>query len=287
MSTIVHLSDPHFGTEIPRVEQAVRRVVSSLSPELVVLSGDITQRARKSQFVAAQRFVAALDVPRVVVIAGNHDIPLFNLWARAFSPYRNFRRAFGEELSPSYESDDLLVVCTKTTRRRRHKHGELSRRQIDAVGERLARARPQQLRVVVTHQPLSVTRETDVRNLVRGNEAAIHAWAKAGLDVALGGHIHLPYIQPLMAKYGLERPVWAVQAGTALSHRIREGIPNSLNVIRNAARVRCEVERWDYDAVKAEFAQAGQVELVLDQAGRSDGLASETPRHESWSVSAG
>jgi hypothetical protein len=123
--------------------------------------------------------------------------------------------------------------------------------------------------------------------LVRGNEAAIHAWAKAGLDVALGGHIHLPYIQPLMAKYGLERPVWAVQAGTAVSHRIRGGIPNSLNVIRNAARVRCEVERWDYDAVKAEFAQAGQVELVLDQAGRSDGLASETPRHESWSVSAG
>ena len=128
-----------------------------------------------------------------------------------------------------HATPDLLVVCVNTTRAWRHKHGEVSSLQIERVARRLANAEAAQLRIVVVHQPVAVTRAEDVQNLLRGHEAALRRWAAAGADIVMGGHIHLPYVMPL---HDLARPLWAVQAGTAVSHRVRHGTPNSVNLIR-------------------------------------------------------
>lgn len=257
MSVVLHISDTHFGTEQPRVVEALVALAAQQRPDVVVLSGDITQRARPAQFRAAKAFVDRLGAP-VVAVPGNHDIALFDLWARFTRPYARYARAFGADLEPVHASQDLLVVCVNTTRAWRHKHGEVSAAQIDRVASLLAAASARQLRVVVVHQPAAVTRAEERVNLLRGHQAALRAWSAAGADLVLGGHIHLPYT---LAQHGLARRLWVVQAGTAVSSRIRLEAPNSVNILRWGAslgargeRARagaeagkdCLIEQWDF-----------------------------------------
>ena len=133
MSCVLHLSDPHFGTEQAPVMDALERFAHELRPDLLLLSGDITQRARRAQFAAARAFVDRLRAPVLLAVPGNHDIPLFNLAARVFAPYGNYVRAFGGELEPQFADRDLLVVGVNTTRPARHKNGVVSAAQIERV----------------------------------------------------------------------------------------------------------------------------------------------------------
>jgi len=262
VSVLLHISDTHFGTEQAPVVAALLRFARAQQPSVVVWSGDITQRARRAQFAAARRFADQLQAPRLLVIPGNHDIPLFNLAARIAAPYANFQRVFGHALEPCMATPDWLVIGVNTTRAWRHKHGEVSRSQIDKVAHQLRGARPGQLKVVVVHQPVCVPLESDRNNLLRGHEAALQAWGEAGADVIMGGHIHLPYVvRQVLARQGGEQALWVVQAGTALSSRVRAGIPNSVNLIRQEAGVR--IERWDFDGRQQAFRLVDAVDATL------------------------
>ena len=264
---LLQISDPHFGTEQPEVLRALERFAEALAPQVVVMSGDITQRATRVQFAAARAFVDRLAAPAKLVVPGNHDIPLFQLAARCFSPYGRYREAFGDDLEPAFESEDWLVVTVNTTRWYRHSDGVVSPAQVERVAQRLAAASPSQLRVVVTHQPVMVTREEDLSNRLHGRERAVARWSEAGVDLILGGHIHLPYVRSLHDAFsGCKRTAFAVQAGTAVSHRVRAGFANSVNVVRLAmsgdARA-CRVERWDYAAAGKAFECAKVFPLSL------------------------
>ncbi len=277
MSVLLHLSDTHFGTERAQVIEALLALAARERPEVAVLSGDITQRARPAQFRAAKAFVERLGAP-VLAVPGNHDIALFDLWARAAQPYARYASAFGADLEPVHASRDLLVVGVNTTRAWRHKEGEVSPLQIDRVAALLRKARPQQLRVVVVHHPAAVHRDQDRRHLLRGHHAALRAWSAAGADLVLGGHIHLPYT---LAPPGLTRRLWVVQAGTAVSARTRPGFPNSVNIVRwdgasatrsagppgeDAGRGDCVIERWDYAPDARAFVRAALARLTPERA---------------------
>jgi 3',5'-cyclic AMP phosphodiesterase CpdA len=278
MSVVLQISDTHFGTEQPAVVEALVALATQQQPDLVVLSGDITQRARPAQFRAAKAFVDRLDAP-VLAIPGNHDIALFDLWARLTRPYARYTAVFGAELEPVHDTADLLVVGVNTTRAWRHKNGEVSPAQIDRVAQRLSAARPAQLRVVVVHQPVGVTQPSDQANLLRGHRAATQSWSAAGADLVMGGHIHLPFT---LALPGLARRLWAVQAGTAVSTRIRSGAPNSVNVLRwgeatagGAAQADgrtdtqgcCLIEQWDFALGDRVFARAAVTPVCPDRDG--------------------
>lgn len=268
MSLIVQISDTHFGTERPDVVTALRALIVSLQPDLVILSGDVTQRARRDQFDAARRFIDGYARPTLVV-PGNHDVPLGNLFARALNPFGGFRRVFGAELEPGFADDALLVIGVNTVRPARHKDGEVSDAQVEQVAQRLRRATDTQLRVVVTHQPVHVIRSKDEKNLLINHERAVAAWSAAGADLVLGGHIHLPYVRPLNTETrALPRELWSVQAGTALSTRIREGISNSFNTIRYDPaddRAVCVVEQWDYNEANGRFDAGDRTSIPLDR----------------------
>jgi 3',5'-cyclic AMP phosphodiesterase CpdA len=235
---VLQISDSHFGTERAQVVDALRRLADQEAPNLVVLSGDITQRARQRQFEAACRLVDSLKPEAVLAIPGNHDIPLFNLAARVFAPYANSARAFGQNLEPVFECEDVSA-------------------QSDRGAERLRCAAPAQLRIVVVHQPVLAVRASDKKNLLNGYRQAVPAWAAAGADIIMGGHIHLPYMRSLRDAFpGLQRDIWTVQAGTSVSSRTRDGIPNSVNVIRCIDPLPprgCTVERWDYVSSSDRF----------------------------------
>jgi len=265
MSVLLQISDTHFGTEWPPVVEALVALARREQPDLVVLSGDITQRARAAEFAAARAFVDRLGAPWVA-IPGNHDIPLYNLAARIGWPYAGQRAAFGAELEPVHASPGLLVLCINTTRPWRHENGVVDAAQIERVAARLAAATAAQLRVVVVHQPAAVWRPEDAHDLLRGHDAALQRWAEAGADIVMGGHIHLPYV---IAPAGLARRLWVVQAGTAVSSRVRAGVPNSVNLLRwggSAGAREAIVERWDCDAKGGEFTRSDVTVLHPERA---------------------
>jgi 3',5'-cyclic AMP phosphodiesterase CpdA len=257
MSVLLHISDTHFGTEQLPVVEALITLSAQQQPDLVVLSGDITQRARPSQFRAAKTFVERLSAP-VLAVPGNHDIALFDLWSRLTRPYARYAGVFGENLEPVHSSPDLLIIGVNTTRPWRHKNGEVSEAQIDRVANLLRTASPQQLRLVVVHQPAAVIQVRERSNLLRGHDAAVRDWSAAGADLVLGGHIHLPYT---LALHGLARRLWVLQAGTAVSARTRLEASNSVNILRwngtsgapghlaqtgNGKVKSCLIEQWDF-----------------------------------------
>lgn len=266
MSVLLQISDTHFGTEQPPVVEALLRLANEVRPAVVVLSGDVTQRARRVQFDAARDFVKRIATAAVVVIPGNHDIPLFNVVARLFYPYAGFERVFGTQLEPEWEDDDIKVIGVNTTRASRHKDGEVSAEQILRVSQRLATATDRQLRIVVTHQPVHVLRGSEIHNRLHGHHEAIKAWSDAGADIIMGGHIHLPYIAPLQEHYSdVRRRCWVVQAGTAVSYRVRARHPNSVNIITRADAKTAFAERWDYSAEREQFHRVTVEQLNLQR----------------------
>lgn len=262
--SLLHLSDTHFGTEVPRVVLALERLVATLRPDLVLLSGDITQRATDEQFRRARDFLDRLPAPCRLLIPGNHDIPLFDPISRALVPYRRYRKGLGErDTDGVHDLVGLRVVRVKSTRRRRHVDGEISSQQVTRVAAALREAPSGSLRLVVTHHPLWVDRACDAHNVCRGAASALDAWRDAGADLLLAGHIHWPFVQRLPGP----RPLWAVNAGTAVSARIRDGVPQSCNLLRwDPAQPRAggSLVRFDYAQPLGAFAERDATTLAFD-----------------------
>ena len=266
MNKIAHISDLHFGKTNPEVVERLVAKLCELEADILVVSGDLTQRARSSQFKEARALLDRLPHPQLIV-PGNHDVPLYNLPMRLMNPYANHIAAFGDNLEPVCRHADCLIIGLKTTRRYRHKHGEISDRQIERVRELLIAAEPDQLRLVVAHHPFYVERKQDRKDLLRGGLPALREWSRAGADLILGGHIHFPYISPLHRRIEeIIQPTWVVQAGTAVSRRIRWNAGNSVNMIHYRPTTEdraCTVERYEYDGRERRFIRAENQALEL------------------------
>ena len=269
MTKLLQISDLHFGTEQPDVVRALKALSDETKPDVLVVSGDITQRATSDEFSRARAFCDSLGIAQMMAMPGNHDVPLYNVFARLTHPYAAYQSAFGQQLESELITPALCLVTVNTTRWWRHKNGEVSKAQIERVCEYLSRATLQQLRVVVVHQPVHVLRPQDEQDRLRGWEPAVRAWAAAGADVVMGGHIHLPYVCDLSsAVKALPRRMWCVQAGTAVSSRIRRDTPNSVNLLVFSSgddRPHCTVERWNYQTAQSRFALAHTSSLDLQR----------------------
>jgi 3',5'-cyclic AMP phosphodiesterase CpdA len=242
MKTIVHLSDVHFGRVDPAIVAALPAAVERDQPDLVVVSGDLTQRAREAQFVAARRFLDQLPSPQLVV-PGNHDVPLYDVARRILSPLGRYRRLIQADLTPTYV-DDALAVRGINTARATTMHGRVAREEMAALQEWFARAGEGRLRVLVGHHPFAPVL---VGGPVVGRSAeALAAAAAARVDVILGGHFHVGRApDPLATHPTLRHRMVVLVAGTATSTR-RRGERNSYNVVRYESpdRLSATVRSW-------------------------------------------
>lgn len=252
MRTIVHLSDLHFG----RVDQALlaplRALVAAMAPNLVVVSGDLTQRARRDEFVAARAYLDSLPGPQIIV-PGNHDISLYNVVRRFLLPLARYQRYITAELAPMYVDDEIAVLGINTARSLTFKDGRVNRQQVEQMRAALAGLDPAITRVVVTHHPFDLPGRADEDDLVKRAPMAMAAFAECGVDLLLAGHLHVSHADSTAARYPIsEYAALVIQAGTATSTRGR-GEVNAFNVIRIGAG-RVEVDRYGWDALGAAFA---------------------------------
>ena len=245
MKTIAHISDLHFGKETPAVAEALVADLAARKPTLVVASGDFTQRARGGQFRAARDYLARLPQPQLVV-PGNHDVPLFDVVRRVLAPLRRYRRYISSELDPTYCDDQLLVVGINTARSFTWKNGRISVEQIAALQGRLETG-GLRVKVVVTHHPfLPPPGDTGI-DLVGRAARAMKVLDACNVDLLLAGHLHRGYAGDIRTHYpAARRAMIAVQAGTAISHRTREGEANAYNVLHLERKlITIEVRAWN------------------------------------------
>ena len=212
MTTIAHISDLHFGREDPRLAAALRRDLQERPPWLVAVSGDLTQRARRREFEAARAFLDGLGAP-VLAVPGNHDIPLFNVWARFAHPLAAYRRHISPETGPFFRREGLAVLGVNTARSNTWKDGRLSEGQIAGIREHLGALPEGVFKVLVTHHPfLPSPRARDPRVVGRGLQGLLAAEA-CGVDLLLSGHLHHGFSGDVRGHYMVAAPVDAGRAG--------------------------------------------------------------------------
>jgi 3',5'-cyclic AMP phosphodiesterase CpdA len=264
MRTIVHLSDIHFGRLALDTVQPMIASIQGAKPDLVVLSGDLTQRARNSQFLAAKRFIDALPSP-LLVVAGNHDVPLWNVAARFLTPLRRYKRHIATDLSPMSRDEDMIGVGVSTARSLTWGEGRIALSDVDEIVQRLAAAPRSAIRIVVTHHPFDLPPGVREQRLLGRAYPAMAKLAEAGADLFLAGHLHLSHIGHSAERYRIAgHSALIVQAGT-VSTRSRGEQP-SFNVIR-VERPRISVGRFVWDPAGGAFTESAAGVFTHGEAG--------------------
>ena len=249
--TIVHLSDLHFGRVNPLLLDPLIRVVREVDPDLVAISGDLTQRARTYQFQEARAFLDALPKPRIVV-PGNHDIPLHNVFARFLEPLTKYKRYITDDLQPVYEDKEVAIVGVNTARSLVFKGGRINESQVSRLRDKFCSLGDDVVKVVVTHHPFDLPEGHDERDLVGRAKMAMTGLAECGADLFLAGHLHVSHTGHTK-RYNIHGySALVVQAGTATSTRER-GEANSFNLLR-IAHPAITVEKYEWDGSTESFA---------------------------------
>jgi len=265
MRTIVHLSDLHFGRVDRQLLAPLQQLAVQLKPDVLVVSGDLTQRARTEEFKAARAWLDTLPGPQIVV-PGNHDIPLYNVASRFLTPLRKYTRYVTLDLAPEYVDDEIVILGINTARSLTFKDGRVNHEQIAQMRQRMQSVGPDHTRIIVTHHPFDLPEHMDEDDLVDRAPMAMRAFAECGVDLLLAGHMHASHAGNSADRYEISGyAALVVQAGTATSTRGR-GEANSFNVLHVAPDdVRVERYSWvdgarSFEPVHTEcFRRSGDV----------------------------
>jgi 3',5'-cyclic AMP phosphodiesterase CpdA len=251
MRTLVHLSDLHFGKVDPELLEPLRVLVHKVAPDVVVVSGDLTQRAKSEEFEEARAFLDSLPGPQIVV-PGNHDISLYNVLRRFLAPLDRYKRYITDDLSPVFIDNEIAVLGVNTARSLTFKDGRVNEEQVDQIKKQLAGLPKELTRVIVTHHPFDLPKSFDDDDLVDRAPMAMQVFAESGVDVLMAGHLHASHAGSTAARYAMsEYAALVVQAGTATSTRGR-GETNSFNVVRIDTD-KVEVDRYGWDIVGKDY----------------------------------
>jgi 3',5'-cyclic AMP phosphodiesterase CpdA len=267
MARIAHLSDVHFGAHDPAIVATLESLLQELKPDLVVVSGDFTQRARVSQYRLACEFLDRLEQAGLTVLGvpGNHDIPLYDIARRFARPLHRYRRYIDAELCPWFENDDIAVLGINTARSLTFKDGRISHEQMALIRDRFHDVAPQKTRILVTHHPLfamPIGESEGLTQTVGRHGAALEAIGEAGVHLLLAGHFHRAYSRSAREMVETAGPELVIQAGTATSTRVRGDERQSFNWIdvRRVEQVELTVFAWS----ESGFAPGAPARFAFD-----------------------
>jgi 3',5'-cyclic AMP phosphodiesterase CpdA len=227
MRRLAHISDLHFGRENPELISELIADLRGLEPTLVAVSGDITQRARRRQFLSARAFLERIPCPTIVV-PGNHDIPLYDPVHRFLLPLHRWRRYIAPDMDPVYVDSEIAVLGVNTARSLAFVNGRISDRQIALLRFRLCSIPDQVFKIVVTHHPF-IPPPIPPYSIVGRAAKALAVLEECGVDLLLAGHYHVGYSDDIREHHASIRSHILVSQAATLSTRLRRE-PAAYNV---------------------------------------------------------
>ena len=219
MTRIVHLTDLHFGLHRTDLVEPLRGAIRDIAPDLVVVSGDLTQRARAGQFRAAMAFLRGLGV-EFMLIPGNHDLPLFNPLARLLNPFGAYRRGAARDMTPVVQVGRVRLFGINTADPFQWRGGVARMDQVARICQALQAGPQDGLNILVCHHPLEEPPGFE-RGETQNALEVTQMLTAAGMHVVLSGHLHHWNIG-LGISDTVARPLLQIQTGTALCSRIGE-----------------------------------------------------------------
>ncbi|MDB4939786.1 MAG: metallophosphoesterase [Candidatus Doudnabacteria bacterium] len=229
MRTIIHLSDLHFGRNEPSVIKAIIKTVKAVKPDVLIVSGDLTQRAKAEEFKQAKDFLNGFNIKKIV-IPGNHDIPLFNPLKRLVNPFKNYKKYISKNLEPVYFDKELRIIGVNTARKTKITRGKISSEQAQLIKEYFADA-GDAVRIVVAHHPFDLPEGFSSRKMVIGAKNVIKEIVDAKVDLILGGHMHISHTGSIADRYKVDGKAALVVQASTVSKRSRGEVP-TFNVIK-------------------------------------------------------
>ncbi|MGI3171450.1 metallophosphoesterase family protein [Pseudooceanicola sp. C21-150M6] len=223
---LIHLSDLHFGRDRPELMRPLLSAINDLSPDVVAISGDLTQRALSSQFRAARTFIDHIEAP-VLCVPGNHDLPVHRPYKRFFETFSTYRKHIDRDLEPDYLTDDLALIGINTMSPWRWQTGWASRRSIRKAAQTCREGPAHRLNVIVAHHPFEMPEGTDKKPMINA-QWGLKTLAESGADIVLSGHLHLWNV--ISPPDPTAPAVLQIHCGTGLSTRQR-GEPNDFAVL--------------------------------------------------------
>ena len=260
MARLIHLSDLHFGAHDQRLVDSVAERVDEEKPDLVVISGDFTQRAKTEQFKEACDFLERLrdSGHDVLAVPGNHDVPLYDVFRRFLSPLTRYQRYLDDTLCPVHQLAGVTVLGINTARSLTFSEGRINEEQIQFIRDTFSRSDPAAMRVLVTHHPLfalPVGETGEVKQAVGRSELALDAAGEAGVDMLLAGHHHTASSHSARDLVTRAGPALVVQAGTATSIRLRDESQSFNRIDIEAETVTLTLQNWSGDKFESSTAQ--------------------------------
>ena len=266
MARIAHLSDIHFGANDPDIVAATIDWLKEKQPDLVIISGDLTQRAREKQFRDAANYLGALrdNGHRLLVVPGNHDVPLYDVIRRFASPLGRYKRHIAQDLCPWMETDEAAILGINTARSLTIKDGRINEEQMQLIRQRFNGVAASKTRILVTHHPLfelPIGQGNELSEAVGRHKDALQAIIDAGVHVTLAGHFHRTYAEAARKMVAEAGPTLVIQAGTATSTRLRNQEPQSFNWlhVEQGNEMELQVIVWNGE----EFERASHVGFSL------------------------
>lgn len=250
MRTIAHISDLHFGTEDKPVAEGLLKDIKELNPSLVVVSGDLTQRARTQQFKDAKEYLDRLEF-RKIIVPGNHDIPLFDIIRRFFFPLTKYKKYITDDLTPFYKDEDIAILGLNTARSFTWKNGRISWEQMQKIKDKLCPIKMPLIEILVIHHQFIPAPDNENVDLVGRASKALEVIDECGIDLVLAGHLHEGFTGDVQTYHPGRRSIIIAQAGTAISQRKRES-PNSYNFITiDRKHIMIEIRKWNRNSFTA------------------------------------
>ena len=255
MTTIAHISDLHFGREQAEIADQLASSLAQIDPDCIIVSGDITQRARRKEFISAGTFLGSLRWPKLI-ISGNHDVPAFNLVDRFMNPWRKWHHYTDYELEPVRKAEGYIAIGVNTARRSGAmfdwSRGRINEDQTETIARHLQTVAADSLRLVVAHHPFWLPEKYKNRRVVGGRDQALAVMQQSGVDLILGGHVHSAYTKILDG-------IIICHAGSVISNRLGADSPNSFQVIHgNRYKLSIVTHEWQeryFIAAKERFFQ--------------------------------
>ncbi len=223
MTTIIHLSDMHIGTEDKKMLPVLVDIINKLNSEVIVISGDFTQRAKIPQYKIARDFIKQLTCKNILSVPGNHDIALYRIFERFLMPFDKYKKYISNNINPSFCNNDVAIIGINSATPYTIQDGMVTDEQLKIMHDFFSKTAVMNRIVVMHHNMIRPEYHKVILNL----ETVIQALAESRVNYILAGHLHDVCIERIERDY-IDYNMYAITAGTALSSRLRTQ-PNSFN----------------------------------------------------------